>query len=84
MSIDLLGSEPLYRQIAAVITTRIEAGTYEPRRAIPSEAALYEEFGVSRNTVRGAIRLLNEQGLLVTVMGRGTFVVKRDDAPTAD
>ncbi|MFI7451105.1 GntR family transcriptional regulator [Nonomuraea sp. NPDC049714] len=34
-----------------------------------------EEFGVSRNTVRAAIRTLNEQGALRTVRGRGTFVV---------
>lgn len=81
MSIDLLGPEPIYRQIAAVIGKRIEAGTYEPRRAIPSEAALGEEFEVSRNTIRAAIRLLNEQGILLTVMGRGTFVVERADAP---
>lgn len=74
MSIDLLGPEPIYQQIAAVITKRIKDGTYPPRRAIPSEAALGEEFDVSRNTVRAAIRLLAEQGLVVTVAGRGTFV----------
>ncbi len=81
MSVDLLGPEPIYRQIAAVIARRISEGTYEPRRAIPSEVALCDEFGVSRNTVRAAVKLLNEQGLVVTVMGRGTFVVARDDAP---
>ncbi|XVQ83178.1 GntR family transcriptional regulator [Microbispora siamensis] len=74
MSIDLLGPEPIYRQIAAVIAQRIEDGTYVPRRAIPSEAALCDEFDVSRNTVRAALRVLAEQGLIVSVMGRGTFV----------
>ncbi|WP_327047317.1 GntR family transcriptional regulator [Microbispora sp. NBC_01189] len=74
MSIDLLGPEPIYRQIAAVIAQRIEDGTYGPRRAIPSEAALCAEFDVSRNTVRAALRVLAEQGLIVSVMGRGTFV----------
>jgi GntR family transcriptional regulator len=80
VSIDLLGPEPIYRQIAAVITKRIEDGTYPPRRAIPSEAALGEEFDVSRNTIRAAIRLLGEQGLVTTVAGRGTFVAGHQQA----
>jgi DNA-binding GntR family transcriptional regulator len=75
MVIDLLGPDPIYQQIAAVILERIKDGTYEPNRAVPSEAEMCEEFGVSRNTVRAAIRTLNEQGALRTVRGRGTFVV---------
>ncbi|MGW4641788.1 GntR family transcriptional regulator [Sphaerisporangium sp. NPDC004334] len=83
MSIDLLGPEPIYRQIAAVITERITTGVYVPRRAIPSEAALGEEFDVSRNTIRAAIRLLGEQGWVTTVMGRGTFVAAEESWPAA-
>ncbi|MFB4320685.1 GntR family transcriptional regulator [Actinomadura sp. 21ATH] len=75
MTVDLEGPEPIYRQIAAVITQRIDDGTYPPRRAIPSAAALCEEFGVSRKTVRAATNLLIEQGRLVGVVGRGVFVV---------
>ncbi|MEU4235622.1 GntR family transcriptional regulator [Nonomuraea sp. NPDC026600] len=81
MGVDLLGPDPIYRQIAAVIVERIKDGTYEPDRAIPSEAAFCAEFDVSRNTVRSAIRLLNKEGVLRTVMGRGTFVVRQDGAP---
>lgn len=73
--VDPLGPEPIFRQIARVITGRIEAGTYEPRRAIPSEAALCSEFDVSRNTVRSAIRLLVEQDLVEPVKGKGVFVI---------
>ncbi|MEV1176593.1 GntR family transcriptional regulator [Nonomuraea sp. NPDC049784] len=75
MGIDLLGPDPIYRQLAAVIRKRVNDGTYAPERGpIPSEAALCEEFGVSRNTVRSAVRALNEEHVLRTVMGRGTFV----------
>lgn len=75
MTLDLDGPEPLYEQIAAVLTARIEDGTYPPRRRIPSEAAIVEEFGVSRPTARSAIHLLVVRGLVVTVRGKGSFVV---------
>lgn len=80
--VDLLGPEPIYQQIAAVIAARIRDGRYEPRRAIPSEAALCEEFDVSRNTVRAAIKLLNEQGYTRTVRGKGSYVA--DELPPAE
>ncbi|MEV0613260.1 GntR family transcriptional regulator [Nonomuraea sp. NPDC050404] len=75
MTIDLLGPDPIYQQIAAVVLERIEDGSYQPNRAIPSEAEMCAEFNVSRNTVRAAIRSLNERGAVRTVPGRGTFVV---------
>ncbi|MDA2812006.1 GntR family transcriptional regulator [Nocardiopsis sp. RSe5-2] len=76
MEIDLDGPEPLYEQIADMLSARIAEGTYEPRRRIPSEAALCEEFSVSRPTVRAAVKLLNDRGLTVTVRGKGTFVAE--------
>lgn len=78
MTIDLDGPEPLYEQIASVLAARIADGTYPPRRRIPSEAQIVDEFGVSRPTARAAVRLLVERGLVRTVRGRGSFVV---DAP---
>ncbi|GAA1070407.1 GntR family transcriptional regulator [Nocardiopsis composta] len=77
MKIDLDGPEPLYEQIAAVLAARIADGTYEPRRRIPSEAALCEEFKVSRPTARAAVKVLNDRGLTATVHGKGTFVVEK-------
>ncbi|MFE3461294.1 GntR family transcriptional regulator [Nocardiopsis aegyptia] len=73
MSIDLDGPEPIYKQIAAVIRRRIADGTYPPNRVVPSEAAVCEEFGVSRRTARSVYALLTEQGWVVRVPGRGTF-----------
>lgn len=75
MTVDLDGPEPLYEQIAAVIAARIKDGTYPPRRRVPSEAGICDEFSVSRPTARAAIQLLVSQGLVVTVRGKGTFVV---------
>ncbi len=75
MSIDLDGPEPLYEQIAEVIAARIASGEYQPRRRIPSEAALCEEFSVARPTVRSAVQVLNDRGLTETRRGKGTYVV---------
>jgi len=75
MTVDLDGPEPLYEQIAAVIAARIKDGTYPPRRRVPSEAGICDEFSVSRPTARAAIQLLVSQGLVVTVRGKGSFVV---------
>lgn len=77
MEIDLEGPEPIYRQIAAVIASRITNGTYQPNRLVPSEAAICEEFDVSRRTARSAYAVLSEQGLIVTVPGKGTYVAER-------
>ena len=75
MTVDLDGPEPLYEQIATVLATRIADGTYPPRRRIPSEAAIVDEFGVSRPTARAAVQLLVERGLVQTVRGKGSFVL---------
>ncbi|MEY9489053.1 GntR family transcriptional regulator [Streptomyces calvus] len=81
MTVDLDGPDPLYEQIAAVLAARIADGTYPPRRRIPSEAAIVEEFSVSRPTARAAVQLLVERGLVRTVRGKGSYVV--DSPPQA-
>lgn len=81
MTLDLDGPDPLYEQIAAILTTRITDGTYPPRRRVPSEAEIVTEFGVSRPTARAAKQLLAERGLIRTVRGKGSYVV--DEPPRA-
>jgi GntR family transcriptional regulator len=78
-AIDLMGPEPLKIQIAQVIERRITDGTYPPRRAIPGELGLAAEFSVSRNTVREAVRILRERGVLLSVRGKGNFVCEQAD-----
>lgn len=78
VGVDLMGPDPIYLQIAADIRRRVEAGEYPPNRAVPSEMDMCETYGVSRNTVRRAIRLLNEERVLRTVRGKGTYVQPRD------
>jgi GntR family transcriptional regulator len=78
---DPLAPVARYKQIAAILATRIERGELEPDRPVPSESTLQQEFGVARNTARKAVELLREQGLVQTVPGLGTFVLPPDKRP---
>lgn len=66
--------EPLWSQMADAVRGLIDAKEWPPGTQIPAEDQLCELFGVSRITVRHAIRTLEEQGLLRREHGRGTFV----------
>jgi GntR family transcriptional regulator len=74
VSVDPQSPVPLYLQLKDLLASRIAEGLLRPGDALPSERQLCEEFGLSRTTVREALRGLNRQGLIRTVPGRGTFV----------
>ena len=63
-----------YQQIADRLRDQIASGVFGPGERLPSEPDLVEEYQASRNTVRLAIALLTNQGLVVTRQGLGTFV----------
>lgn len=72
-----------YERLAAALSERVTAGEFHPETPLPSEARLQEEHGVSRNTVRRAYRLLEEQGTIVIRHGAGAFVAQPDSDATA-
>lgn len=65
---------PLYMQLARHLRRLITEGRLAEQDALPSERDLAEGFGVSRVTVRKAIRELSDEGLLEQRRGAGTFV----------
>jgi GntR family transcriptional regulator len=67
---------PPSRQIADVLRGRITSGEYGPGSALPSILALAQEFQVTTNTVRKALRIVKDEGLVESVPGYGTFVRK--------
>ena len=71
---DAHSAEPSYRLIAAELRTRIERGELAPGDALPSEAKLTSEYGVSRGTTRQAFLELQVAGLIDAVQGKGRFV----------
>jgi GntR family transcriptional regulator len=68
------GPVPIYLQLVEILVGRIERGDLVPNRPLPSEGQLVQEFGIARGTVRHAIAVLREQGLVFTVPQRGTYV----------
>ncbi|NQD67315.1 GntR family transcriptional regulator [Bacillus haikouensis] len=65
---------PLYKQVANQIKKQIQSDNLDKDDAIPSEQKLSESFNVSRVTIRQAIKLLVDEGILYKVRGSGTYV----------
>ncbi|NUP47254.1 MAG: winged helix-turn-helix transcriptional regulator [Catenulispora sp.] len=63
-----------YRQLAGILRARIARGDWAPGRRIASETDLVQQYGLARTTVRRAIAVLREDGDVVVVPQRGTFV----------
>ncbi|MBN1322332.1 MAG: GntR family transcriptional regulator [Thermoleophilia bacterium] len=66
-------SPPAYLHIANTIAERLASGLYRAGARLPSEAQFREEFGVSHMTVRRALGVLTEKGLISATKGSGTF-----------
>jgi len=73
--VDPYGTDHAYVQVADDVARRISAG--EIVKKLPAERDLAEEYEVSYVTVRSAMKLLRERGVIITVHGRGTFVAER-------
>lgn len=67
----------LYLQVASVLRERIYAGQWKPGDKIATLDELEGEFHVARVTVRQAVEVLREEGLLQTQQGRGTYVATK-------
>ncbi|WP_197021597.1 GntR family transcriptional regulator [Cellulomonas sp. HZM] len=65
---------PLYVQLEQILHAKIVDGQWLPNQRIPSENELNRMYGLSRMTVRGVLTKLVNDGLLVRVPGKGTYV----------
>lgn len=75
-AVDPTRPEYVYVQVADHIAAQITAGKLTPGAMLPGERALAEEYGVALNTVRGAVRVLRDRGLVVTLPAKGTFIAQ--------
>ena len=81
------GPTYVYVQVADYITRRVVAGELRQGARLPAERDLAEDLGVGYLTVRRAMRLLRERGVVESIVGRGTYVVgapKTSDESTED
>jgi len=72
-----VAADPMYRQIAEDLRSKIEAGELARGTQLPTEIELRDQYNASRNTVRDAIKWLITRGLVETRPGQGTFVVEK-------
>jgi len=72
----------LAHDVVDALSGRIRDGSLAQGEKLPTEAAIMEEFGVSRTVVREAISRLQAASLVETRHGIGTFVVGMGDAAT--
>src|SRR6185503_12643731 len=75
----------VYQQIVSWMREQIDSGRWPEHYQLKSEIELSAELGVSRGTLRKAISDLIEEGLLIRLHGRGTFVASQTlEQPLAD
>lgn len=66
--------QPIYEQIVSQIKSAIMCGELKEEQALPSVRTLAKELKVSALTVKKAYDALDEEGFIVTVHGKGSFV----------
>jgi GntR family transcriptional regulator len=71
-------AEYVYVQLADDLAAKIARGDFPAGSRLPSEAELAETYGVARMTVRRALDVLRDRGLVRTLHGRGTVVVRSE------
>ena len=71
-ALDRSSPEPLWAQVLSDLRSRLGAGEFVER--VPTDHELMESYGVSRHTVREAVRRMTDEGLVERERGRGTFV----------
>jgi GntR family transcriptional regulator len=71
---DAVSGTHRYVWLANIIRASVESGDLREHQALPSERDLAEQYNVSRDTVRKAVRLMQEQGVIYSDHGRGNFV----------
>lgn len=74
--IDRESPVPLYYQLKQLLVERIASGEWQPGYMLPTEEQLQEQYGLSRTTVRQAMKEMEFEGQITRHRGRGTFVSK--------
>ena len=68
---------PLYLQVIDKIKSDIEVGVYEAGQRLPSEFELSKQLGISRATLREALRILEDENIIIRRHGVGTFICSK-------
>lgn len=74
--IDRRSHLPLYIQLKEILLTELDDGLYPPGSLFPPEMTLVDQYGLSRATVRQAIKDLEHEGYISRIQGKGTIVIR--------
>jgi len=71
---------PIYEQLYQSVTRMAALGALEPEEQLPSVRALAQDLGVNPNTVQKAYQMLEHDGVIVSIPGKGSFLSKEGNA----
>ncbi|AFK56377.1 GntR family transcriptional regulator [Tistrella mobilis] len=74
----------LYVRLARIFRDRIRSGEWSPGEKLPPVPDLCRDFAVAPITVRQALRMLADKGLLIAIRGKGTFVTEGQHSAVDD
>ena len=75
--LDLRADSPIYQQIVDQIKAQIASGTLRPGEQLPTVRALATDLRINFNTVARAYRILDEERIISTQQGRGTYITEK-------
>lgn len=73
-TLDYKSRLPIYEQLYKDITRRAALGAMEQGEPLPSVRALAQELGVNPNTVQKAYQMLERDGIICSIAGKGSFL----------
>lgn len=76
LKIDFRSGLPIYTQIVNQVQAQVAGGILKPGDQLPTVRALAEELRVNFNTVARAYRILDEERIISTQQGRGTYITE--------
>jgi len=76
LQIDFRSGLPIYTQIVNQVQAQVASGILQPGDQLPTVRALAEELRVNFNTIARAYRILDEERIISTQQGRGTYITE--------
>ncbi|MEE0061066.1 MAG: GntR family transcriptional regulator, partial [Acutalibacteraceae bacterium] len=75
-NIDYTSREPIYEQLYNNVVKQITLGVLEPKQQLPPVRQLALQLNVNPNTVSKAYKNLEQDGVIYSVVGKGSFVME--------
>ncbi len=74
-------ASPIWEQLCDAFKKQILTGILQPGDKLPSVRALAGELGVNPNTIQRSMSVLESEGFIYTVAGKGCFVAEKNEGP---